>query len=411
VSDFERLTTKLRSDVSRAPWPEPDTIRTRGDRRGARRAVAGASLAVVVVLAAVVVAVSLGRSRDAAITPIGTPSGTVVPTSPAPSSSPPVPVTQAARDVSFVSRDVGWLLTNSPSMMDTIDGGKTWTKLPPLPADVPADGTRIRFADATTGYLYGPSVLYLTTDGGKNWTRQPGGAFALDLADGTALRVSSTSPGCPPGCQFDISSAPIGTANWHTVKADLGYWVAADLARSGRRAVAALTANFAGGGEHHGGLVTSADDGRTWTTRGDPCGTGDYAIGQVRMAPDGSTSVLCEEVTASAPPRVITSTDGGVTFGPPNDVPPDTMTLGASSASTLFACTLEGRTLKLYRSDDGGATWAVAATAPDTVPDGALGPTRILFPHDQANGWWLPGYATVFSTTDSGLTWTPVTVG
>jgi hypothetical protein len=241
VSDFERLTTQLRGDVSRALWPEPDAIRTRGNRRAARRAAAGASLAVIVVLAAVAVAVSLGRGRDSAIVPIGTPTGTVVPSPSTPPSSEPVPATPAARDVSFVSPDVGWLLTGGPSMMDTTDGGRTWTTLPPLPADVPADATRIRFADATTGYLYGPSVLYLTTDGGRNWTRQLGGAFALDLADGTALRVSSNSQGCPPGCQFDISWAPIGTADWQTVKTTQNSWVAADLARSGRRAVPATT--------------------------------------------------------------------------------------------------------------------------------------------------------------------------
>jgi photosystem II stability/assembly factor-like uncharacterized protein len=45
------------------------------------------------------------------------------------------------------------------------------------------------------------------------------------------------------------------------------------------------------------------------------------------------------------------------------------------------------------------------------VPGGSVTPGRILFPLDQAHGWWLPGYSTVFSTTDAGRTWARYLVG
>jgi hypothetical protein len=91
--------------------------------------------------------------------------------------------------------------------------------------------------------------------------------------------------------------------------------------------------------------------------------------------------------------------------------PAATKNFGASSKSTLFVCTLEGRTLRLYRTGNGGTQWTVVAIAPDTVADGAVAPTRIVFPSDPAYGWWLPGYATAFSTTDAGRTWNPFMVG
>jgi photosystem II stability/assembly factor-like uncharacterized protein len=47
----------------------------------------------------------------------------------------------------------------------------------------------------------------------------------------------------------------------------------------------------------------------------------------------------------------------------------------------------------------------VVATAPDPVPDGAVVTTRIMFAVSMPTGWWQPGYATLFTTTDGGLNW------
>jgi hypothetical protein len=46
------------------------------------------------------------------------------------------------------------------------------------------------------------------------------------------------------------------------------------------------------------------------------------------------------------------------------------LAVGAASARTVFMSVLDGSTIRPYRSDDGGATWAVAATAPDRVTQG-----------------------------------------
>src|SRR5262249_1063887 len=125
------------------------------------------------------------------------------------------------------------------------------------------------------------------------------------------------------------------------------------------------------------------------------------------MASDGSVTVLCLERGGPDPDStlVITSTDGGVTFGPPHATPATTWQVGAADATTLFAVTLGGGKNQLGRSDNAGGSWTLAATAPGTVPDGAVAPTEVVFPVDAQNGFWLPGRATIFVTHDSGRHW------
>jgi photosystem II stability/assembly factor-like uncharacterized protein len=99
-----------------------------------------------------------------------------------------------------------------------------------------------------------------------------------------------------------------------------------------------------------------------------------------------------------------------VTFGTPYPAPGFVTALGASSARTLFVSVLASNEHRLYRSGDGGASWALVATAPDLVQDGVGPSSRIVFPRGASTGWWLPGHATLFTTTDTGRTWTPATV-
>jgi photosystem II stability/assembly factor-like uncharacterized protein len=416
MSDFERLTGQLRQDVSRARWPGSDAIRARADRSTSRRVAAGAGLAVVIVLAVVAVVAGTLQHRAAPIVvppattpPAVTPSGGGA--TPSPTPTPAAGPGLAAREVSFPVPGAGWLLAAGPRLLRTSDGAVTWTDLPPLPPDVPAEGAHITFADSRIGYLYGHAVLYLTTDGGTTWTKQAGGAEAIDVSNGTALRVGSSTGCIPPGCMYDISTAPAGSAAWHTVKAGAGTGIRVGVGRSGRRVLVVLFQNLAGGASAVATVFTSADDGATWTTRPDPCGDSQGAervSTAMTMAPDGSITLLCQLHTDSSQAHVITSTDGGVTFGSRQAVPAYALSVGAASATTLFASVLDGRAIRLYRSDDAGANWAAVATAPEAVSDGSVPPSSVVFP--SSSGWWMPGYATSFTTSDGGRTWKPFTI-
>ena len=184
------------------------------------------------------------------------------------------------------------------------------------------------------------------------------------------------------------------------------------LVRRGHRAIVAKYGNLAGGVSARATLLISDDDGHTWTTRADPCPargpTGEVAAEQMAMAPDGSTTVLCYVRGGADPAQrmVVTSTDGGVSFGPPHTIPDSVLTVGAANATTLFVSTLSDQIHQLRRSTDAGANWSTVASAPGTVPDGADVPTVVAFPLDPQTGYWLTGQASsMFVTHDSGQHW------
>jgi photosystem II stability/assembly factor-like uncharacterized protein len=434
MSDLNRIVRQLRQDVAHSPWPQPEEIRSRGARRTAGQVLAAMAAAIIVLVAGSAAAFAIAHRTDHGSPPAGTVTASASETAPSasataqPSTAEPtgtvsgiLPSGSTVDDLTFVSATHGWLFAATPCpkgtctvIVHTTDGGHTWTTLAAPPSDVPLPGAPsagLRFANDQIGYLYSssPAAFYLTRDGGSTWVQQPGPTYAIELANGTALRVTSTVASCVPGCTYQILRAPVGSGQWTTVATPAGAGVV-QLLRTGHRAFVAMYGNFAGGASAHARLLTSADDGATWTSRPDPCGTRQGTESDaIRMAvaDDGSMTMLCYvRAGNSGPTFVVTSTDGGATFGPQRPTPGSGLTVGAASAGTLFVSTLDGTTLHLYRSGDGGATWTVTATAPEqisqgTVPDGEAG-----FENAQ-DGWWLPGRGTVFATTDAGGTWVP----
>jgi len=137
------------------------------------------------------------------------------------------------QDLSWTSATDGWALAAQPCtrgtcarLAHTSDGGMSWQQLPDPPA-LFQDGSidcstrscvsNIRFASATIGYLYGPTLL-MTTDGGRSWQVQPGlQVETLDIAGGAAFRVAYDHGGCPGPCHQRLQQAAIGAAAWHTL--------------------------------------------------------------------------------------------------------------------------------------------------------------------------------------------------
>jgi photosystem II stability/assembly factor-like uncharacterized protein len=159
----------------------------------------------------------------------------------------------------------------------------------------------IRFATTMIGYAFGASALFMTNDGGATWTRQPGGADALETLNGNVIRLVSDHSGCPGPCNLQVKLAPVGSSTWTAVTLpggviDTGL---ATLTRSGSAATIETSAGQAGS-MHSVWLYTSADDGKSWTKRPDPCTTaGAAAVGapqasqSITSGADGSISLLC----------------------------------------------------------------------------------------------------------------------
>jgi photosystem II stability/assembly factor-like uncharacterized protein len=264
------------------------------------------------------------------------------------------------------------------AMAHTLNGGLSWTSTTPPPANIyiPDAGgcaapciSSIRFATLLIGYAfgnalistsYGTEAFFMTTDGGQTWRREPGGADALETLDGNVIRV--TDPGnCPPGCAYEVETAPIGSSQWQhvTLPGPAGSGDSVRLARTGKHAFIQSYGNMAGGAPAVSVLWSSSDDGATWARHSEPClqdgtrFTGEVDSTDLTTAPDGSLTILCVH-RATGDGFTITSSDDGITFyrAPQSLGAAGASLVGAASVTVLFV-----DSDMLYRSSDAGAHW------------------------------------------------------
>ncbi len=282
-------------------------------------------------------------------------------------------------------------LSNASAMMETTDGGKTWTRLI-TPADVRIETgfgfeNSFRFVDATHGFALAcrpvqPSptcqqLVISTFDGGQTWTDLP-------------LLPSHFSP----------------SSLWFT---DLTHgWV-----------IGGLDSGFVG-------VFATSDAGLTWTqqTLADPiasdpnCGLPAEGNGTMALADSMhgwvTAMTLCHGATALASEGAIawSTVDGGATWAvhilPPNvsfdthlEVPgPSQM---RKSAIIVNQTTSPPTSVQvLASSDDTGATFTFPVLpGPNRPPD------DIEF-IDAANGVMLAQDGTVWRTADEGRSWVQV---
>lgn len=345
----------------------------------------------------------------------------------------PVPVGFQATDLSFTSVTDGWALGTAPcsaspctSLLHTTDSGAHWSGgHAPSAAlfatraceSAPSCVTHVRFASQQVGYAYGWG-LYMTTDSGLTWAQVPGpDVLALEpVSGGDVLRVVSTSRGCPPGCNFLIQSAPVGSTSWRTLDAPSVTGDGVRIVRAGPdRTDVLIFGNPAGGaGTAHTSIVGTADGGRTWSQSGDPCGAPDgNEADAVDAAAAGSTvSVLCRSRMNPQDAFVISSTNGA--FGTPHQLPASGVasTLALSPAGLLAVPTFDGATPSwtVQTSSNGGASWAAGLTtsAADALESGGgiASAAGFIGFETSAVGRFAPGPTRLFTTNDGGRSWT-----
>lgn len=252
--------------------------------------------------------------------------------------------------------------------------GSDWHAVPVPEARVSADCigvtgciSQVRFANATVGYAFGPTTLFMTVDGGMHWSREPGGAEALEPGDGNVIRVVSNGSGCPGPCIKTIETAPVGSTDWSAARFQLPSMTVGGIhfARSGSHAYLLMTANPAGGASgatSH--LLTSGDDGHSWADVGEPCpqprGGGEVDSTTVNVASEGAVVVGCSQRQSPNRVSVAVSADGGRSFTarPTFAQGPITSVAAASDTSLLARAGL------LYASTDGGRHFAPVEHGP-----------------------------------------------
>jgi hypothetical protein len=325
----------------------------------------------------------------------------------------PVPTT-ALVNVVFTDDRNGFALAahrGQAVLAASSDGGSTWSvrdgNLPSGYAESDGYAGEFEFI-GTTGYLWGGAPgtdgsdpLWITHDGGTTWHTAPIGPVVYDVSaigsDVWALSgtcdVNQTAGSAAIPCALAVELSSDGGTTWHAAAAAgltgvLGVPLLAqrvELARITHTRAYVLTVNDAAGQIGSTiGLVYTDDSGRTWNSKPVPC--------------DGAFD-LGAEVAAS-------STN-------------DLWLLCGSQASA------GSQSKELFRSADGGATWALTASATglgtpppanskaNTLPlGGYVAPYSIghknLAVASATTAWLFPFRSVMYKTVDGGLSWTAV---
>lgn len=338
----------------------------------------------------------------------------------------PVPAHFAARSVTFVSPNEGFVLGTAPcavhpctSLVRTLNRGITWAGLPAPRARLgfPGDTNAvwgIRFATPSHGFIFG-SKLWETTDGGAHWvrdTRPFNTILSLAIVHGQIIAITQhcTSTGCPR-TGWIVRRALAG-GPWTTVATIRPSFPESPTDLIGTQAGVAAIFNGTS-------VMVSHDGGFHWTSHPTPCTSikkGSPASVAV-IAPKG-LALLCvgEGFLSHTLKFTYLSLDGGAHWtatGKPSSVG-DGGTIAAANLKQWVISTASAGSW-LYYAGQEGFGWHTVASRGDggagfadlgftTLSNGIVvyGPARSDGNPEKAPGQlWL--------TSNAGQTWHAVT--
>ncbi len=329
----------------------------------------------------------------------------------------PVPTT-ALLSVHFTSANDGFALAlhrGDVLLAASSDGGSTWQVrdnhlLPAGLADDAGISGQFEFV-GSDGYLWGlrnqaGAPLWITHDDGLTWRPAPIGPEVVDVSaiglDAWALVRSCPGPapaGTAATCALEVEESLDGGSTWRAVPLDaasLGFAAASlgasqgsaslppELARITDERAYVLAPAPGVGGLSTWQLLFTDDGAATWSVRSVPC-AGAFALGaEVAASSTDDVWLLCggQGTAGSQPKQLYRSEDGGLTW-------------------------------RLRASATGLGTPAPASVPPDPLPlAGYVAPLSIghrnLAVLSSTTAWIFGSRADLFKTSDGGSTWVPV---
>ena len=283
------------------------------------------------------------------------------------------PTTERLRAVSAVSASVAWAGGNKGTVLRTIDGGRSWSPVPPPDAGA-LDFRDVEAFSADTAYALsiGPgdkSRIYRTDDGGESWTLQFANPDPNAFYDAMAFwdAQHGLAAGDPVAGRFTIRRTDDGGRTWTLVSPD-GMPAALEgdgaFAASGTCLVTARTSQawLGSGGGPRARVYRTTDRGTTWQASDTPVAAGASSAGifSIAFADARHGVIVGGDYRKEREPgdNLARSDDGGATWSVIGAT-----RLRAFRSAVVFLPETSGRSLVAAghagadRSDDGGATW------------------------------------------------------
>ncbi len=306
---------------------------------------------------------------------------------------------QTLHAVHFVDAKEGWTAGDDGVIQHTIDGGKTWE---PQTSGTKASLRSIAFLDESTGWIVGRhekpygggsvGVVLFTRDGGIKW--QP--LLDAALPGLNAVRFTDPKTGFLLGDGQDPFASGLfrttdGGKTWDPVQGTrTPAWAAADFQDAER---GLLVGPY--------GKLATYNKGQ-WAFA-DPAIFGGRGLRAVQI-------LNKRQIAVGEGGLVLTSTSAGSAWGHADlGIPPEAracldFNAIASVDNRVWIAGRPGSVI--FRSDDGGVTWAVKKVRPESgsARVGAL-PLHALHFVDKNNGWAVGAAGTILTTTDGGDTW------
>jgi photosystem II stability/assembly factor-like uncharacterized protein len=284
------------------------------------------------------------------------------------------PTTERLRGVSAVGGTVAWASGNKGTVVRTVDGGATWSRVAVPDAD-DLDFRDIEAFGADIAYVLaiGPgdkSRIYKTEDGGKTWSLQFTNPDSRAFYDALAFWDAKTgiAVGDPVDGRFTIIRTIDGGGTWTPVPpANIPEALPGDgaFAASGTCLVVQGSSHawFGTGGAARARVYRSTDQGLTWAVAATPVMAGNASSGIFSLAfSDAGHGIAVGgdyRLERETGDNLAITSDGGKTWAFAGST-----RLRSFRSAVAYVPGSKGRRLIAVgpggtdTSDDGGSTWA-----------------------------------------------------